>query len=92
MTNSSGNQSSRSLLCDIMMYKNKDISTLPAKQWDLRHEATPLSGYLKKFEETHKAVEVVRPAWNQSRLFYRVKLIKMGINGKLELICAHKYG
>jgi hypothetical protein len=64
MTNSSGNQPSRSLLCDIMMYENKDSSTLPAKQWGLKHEA-----YLKKFEETHRAVEVVRPAWNQSRLF-----------------------
>jgi hypothetical protein len=49
MTNSSGNQPSRSLLCDIMMYENRDISTLPAKQWGLRHEATALSGYLKKF-------------------------------------------
>jgi hypothetical protein len=24
---------------------------------------------LKRFEETHSAVEVVWPAWNQSRLF-----------------------
>jgi hypothetical protein len=39
MTNS-GNQPSRSLLCDIMMYKNKDISTI---QWGLKHEATALS-------------------------------------------------
>jgi hypothetical protein len=53
----------------IMMYENKDISTLPAKQWGLMHEATALSGYLKKFEETHRAVEVVTPAWNQSSLF-----------------------
>jgi hypothetical protein len=52
-----------------MMYENKDISTLPAKQWGLMHEATALSGYLKKFEETHRAVEVVTPAWNQSSLF-----------------------
>jgi hypothetical protein len=51
---SSGNQPSRSLLCDIMMYKNKDISTLPAIQWGLKHEATALSAYLKKFEETHR--------------------------------------
>jgi hypothetical protein len=45
-------QPSRSLLCDIMMYKNKDISTIPAIQWGLKHEATALSAYLKKFEET----------------------------------------
>jgi hypothetical protein len=32
-------------------------------------EATALSGYFKKFEETHRAVEVFRPAWNQRRLF-----------------------
>ena len=69
MTNSSGNQPSRSLLCDIIMYENKDISTLPAKQWGLKDEATALSAYLKRFEETHRAVEVVRPAWNQIRLF-----------------------
>jgi hypothetical protein len=42
------------------MYENKDISTLPAMQWGLMHEATALSGYLKKFEETHRAVEVIR--------------------------------
>jgi hypothetical protein len=29
-----------------MMYENKDSSTIPAKQWGLKHEA-----YLKKFEE-----------------------------------------
>jgi hypothetical protein len=51
-----------------MMYENKDISTLPAMQWGLMHEATALSAYLKKFEETHKAVEVVTTAWNQSSL------------------------
>jgi hypothetical protein len=34
------------------MYKNKDISTIPAIQWGLKHEATALSAYLKKFEET----------------------------------------
>jgi hypothetical protein len=45
---------------DIMMYKNKDISTLPAIQWGLKHEATALSCYLKTFEETHRAVEVVK--------------------------------
>jgi hypothetical protein len=72
MTNSSGNQPSRSLLCDIMIYENKDISNLPAKQWRLKHEV-----YLKKIEETHRAVEVVRPAWNQSRLFQKVKLITL---------------
>jgi hypothetical protein len=60
MTNS-GNQPSRSLLCDIMMYKNKDISTIPAIQWGLKHEATALSAYLEKFEEKHRAVEVVTP-------------------------------
>jgi hypothetical protein len=50
MNNSgTGNQPSISLLCDIMMYKNKDILTLPAIQWGLMHEATALSGYLKKF-------------------------------------------
>jgi hypothetical protein len=37
-------------------------------QWGLMHEATALSAYLKKFEETHKAVEVVTTAWNQSSL------------------------
>jgi hypothetical protein len=37
MTNS-GNQPSRSLLCDIMMYKNKDSSTISAIQWGLKHE------------------------------------------------------
>jgi hypothetical protein len=35
------------------MYENKDISTLPAKQWGLKHEATALSAYLKRFEKTH---------------------------------------
>ena len=44
-----------------MMYKNKDISTLPAIQWGLKHEAIALSAYLKKFEKTHRSVEVVRP-------------------------------
>jgi hypothetical protein len=53
----------------IMMYENKDISNLPAIQWGLMHEAAALSGYLKMFEETHRAVEVIRPAWNQRRLF-----------------------
>jgi hypothetical protein len=53
----------------IMMYENKDISTLPSILWGLMHEATTPSGYLKKFEETHRAVKVLRPAWNQSRLF-----------------------
>ena len=52
----------------IMMYENKDISTLPAIQWGLMHEATALSGYFKKFEETHRAVEVIRPAWNQNSM------------------------
>ena len=62
MNNSgTGNQPSISLLCDIMMDKNKDISTLPSIQWGLMHEATALSAYLKKFEKTHRAVEVIRP-------------------------------
>ena len=52
----------------IKMYENKDISTLPVMQWGLMHEATALSAYLKKFEETHRAVEVVTPSWNQSSL------------------------
>ena len=43
------------------MYENKDISTLPAIQWRLMHEATALSAYLNKFEETQRAVEVVKP-------------------------------
>ena len=51
-----------------MKYEHKDISTLPAIQWRLMHEATALSAYLKKFGETHRGVEVVTPAWNQSSL------------------------
>ena len=131
MTNS-GNQPSRSLLCDIMMYKNKDISTIPAIQWGLKHEATALSAYLKKFEETHRTVEVVRPGLvtnreypyiralpdaiiscnchgyniieikcpykarcmepKQAVLESKIDYVKIGINGTLELVCAHKYG
>jgi predicted CDP-diglyceride synthetase/phosphatidate cytidylyltransferase len=53
----------------IMMYENKEVSTLPAIQWGLMHEATALSGYFKRFEETHRAVKVLRSTWNQSRLF-----------------------
>ena len=41
--------------------KNKDISSIPAIKWGLKHEATALSADLKKFEETDKAVEVVKP-------------------------------
>jgi hypothetical protein len=41
------------------MYKNKDSSSMPAIKWGL-HEATAGSADLKKFEETHRAVEVVR--------------------------------
>ena len=52
----------------IMKYEHKYISTLPAIQWRLMHEATALSAYLKKFGETHRGVEVVTPAWNQSSL------------------------
>jgi hypothetical protein len=33
---------------------------LPIK-WGLKHEATVMLAYLKMFEETHRAVEVVRP-------------------------------
>ena len=64
MMNSSGtgNQPSISLLCDIMMYRNKDIIAMPAIKWSLKDEATALSAYLKKFEETHRAVQVVIPA------------------------------
>jgi hypothetical protein len=62
MNNSgTGNQPSISLLCDIMMYKNKDISSIPAIKWGLKHEATALSADLKRFEETDRAVEVVKP-------------------------------
>jgi len=63
MMNSSGtgNQPSISLLCDIMIYKNKDISSMPAIKWSLKHEATALSADLKKIEEKHRVVEVVRP-------------------------------
>jgi hypothetical protein len=52
-----------------MMYENKDISTLPAIHWGLMHEAIALSCYFKKFEETHRAIEVFRHAWDQSGLF-----------------------
>ena len=57
MMNSSGtgNQPSISLLCDIMIYKNKDISSMPAIKWSSKHEATALSAYLKMFEETQSS-------------------------------------
>ena len=62
MNNSgTGNQPSISLLCDIMMYKNKDISSIPAIKWGLKHEATAFSVDLNEFEETHRAVEVDKP-------------------------------
>ena len=63
VTNSSGTgtQPSISLLCDIMMYKNKDSSSMLPIKWGLKHEATVMLAYLKMFEETHRAVEVVRP-------------------------------
>jgi hypothetical protein len=33
------------------------------------HEATALSGYLKKFEETHRAIEVIKEhKWEVQRL------------------------
>lgn len=132
MTNSRGHQPSRSLLMDIMMYKRKDISTLPAIQWGLKHETTALSAYLKKFEETHRTVEVARPGLvthkkypyiraspdaivncdchgyniieikcpykamcmepKQAVLERKIDYLKIGINDKLELLCAHKYG
>jgi hypothetical protein len=44
------------------MYKNKDISSIPPIKWSLMHEATALSADLKMFEETDRAIEVVRPA------------------------------
>jgi hypothetical protein len=56
------------VICVLSVPLNDGISTLPAMQWGLMHEATALSAYLKKFEETHKAVEVVTTAWNQSSL------------------------
>ena len=43
-----------------MMYKNKDISSILPIKWGLKHEATAILVYLKKFEEAHRAVEVVR--------------------------------
>ena len=62
MNNSgTGNQPSILLLCDTMLYKNKDISSIPAIKWGLKHEATALSVDLETFEETHRAVEVVKP-------------------------------
>ena len=44
-----------------MMYKNKDISSILPIKWGLKHEATAILAYLKKFEEAHRAVAVVRP-------------------------------
>jgi hypothetical protein len=38
--------------------KIKIISILPAIQWSLMHKATAVSGYFKKFEETHRGIEV----------------------------------
>jgi hypothetical protein len=37
---------------------------------------------------------VLRPAWNQKQavLESTIDYVKMEINGKLELVCAHKYG
>jgi hypothetical protein len=55
------------------MYENKDISILPAIQWSLMHEATALSGYFKKFEETHRAVEVFRRSENISKVRIHVE-------------------
>ena len=53
-----------------MMHKNKDISS--TIKWGLKNEATALSAYLKKFEETHRAVEVVRPGLlTQKVLLYK---------------------
>ena len=55
MTNISGTgtQPTISLLCDIMMYKNKDISFILFIKWGLKDEATAILAYLRKFEETH---------------------------------------
>jgi hypothetical protein len=36
------------------MYKKKYILSMSAIRWSLRHEATALSAYLKKFEETEQ--------------------------------------
>ena len=49
MTNISGTgtQPNISLLCDIMMYKNKDISSIPPIKWGLKHEVTAILTYLK---------------------------------------------
>ena len=71
MTNSSGTetQPSISLLCDIMMYKNKDMSSMLPIKYGLKHEATSISAYLKKFEETHRADEVVRPGFLTHRKY-----------------------
>ena len=76
MTNTSGtgNQPSSSLLCDIMMYKNKDISSILSIKWGLKHEATAILAYLKKFEETHRAVEVVRPGLLTHRKYSYIRV------------------
>ena len=98
MTNS-GNQPSRSLLCDIMMYKNKDISTIPAIQWGLKQEATALSAYLKKFEETHRTVEVFRHGLVTHREYPYIRaspdaIISCNCHGYniIEIKCPYKAG
>jgi hypothetical protein len=35
------------------MYKNKDISSMPAIKWSLKHEATDLGAYLKNSLRKH---------------------------------------
>jgi hypothetical protein len=47
------------------------------------HKATALSCYFKKLEETHRAVEVLRPAWNQKQavLESTIDYVKKEING-----------
>jgi hypothetical protein len=73
-----------------MMHENKDISILPAIQWSLMHEATAHSCYFKKFEETHRAVEVFGPAWNQSHLLDgEEKLPMKDIAEQIFTICAY---
>ena len=57
ITNSSGsgNQPSMTLLCDIMMYKHKDISSIPPIKWGLKHEATVILAYLKVWGNTQSS-------------------------------------
>jgi len=60
MMNSSGtgNQPSISLLCDIMMYKHTNISSMPAIKWSLKK---------------HGVVEVVRPGLLTHRKYFNTR-------------------